>query len=91
MSKTTENVLLVPGETGWEIWTASAGTEFTLHSATAAANAGDLTDLPSGDLILLFPVKAATTVPMRVTGVSLSCDAVATASRWVGGAVKSNS
>ena len=67
MSKTTENVLLVPGETGWEIWTGSSGTEYTLHSATAAANAGDLTDLPAGDLTLLFPVKAVTTVPMRVT------------------------
>ncbi len=66
MSKTTENVLLVPGETGWEIWTGSSGTEFTLHSATAATNAGELSDLPAGDLTLLFPVKAVTTVPMRV-------------------------
>lgn len=67
MSKTTENVLLVPGETGWEIWTGATGAEFSLHSATATSLAGDLTDLPSGDLTLLFPVKSVTAVPMRVT------------------------
>ncbi len=66
MSKTTENVLLVPGESGWEIWTGQTATEFTLHSSTAIERAGDLTDLPNGDLLLLFPVKSITAVPMRV-------------------------
>ena len=67
MSKTTENVLLVPGESGWEIWTGQSTTEFTLHSATDIGRAGDLAGIPSGDLLLLFPVKAVTAVPMRVT------------------------
>jgi hypothetical protein len=67
VSKTTENVLLVPGETGWEIWTGQAGTGFTLHASTSIERAGDLTDLPGGDLLLLFPVKAITAVPMRVS------------------------
>jgi hypothetical protein len=67
VSKTTENVLLVPGESGWEIWTGQTASEYTLHSATSTERAGDLTDLPSGDLLLLFPVKAITAVPMRVT------------------------
>ncbi len=66
MSKTTENVLLVPGESGWEIWTGQSATDFTLHSATTIDRAGDLTDLPHGDLLLLFPVKSITAVPMRV-------------------------
>jgi hypothetical protein len=66
VSKTTENVLLVPGETGWEIWTGSPGEEFTLHRATATARAGELTDLPAGDITLLFAVKSVTAVPMRV-------------------------
>lgn len=66
MSKTTENVLLVPGEIGWEIWTGQNATEFTLHSSTAIERAGELTDIPSGDLLLLFPVKSITAVPMRV-------------------------
>lgn len=67
MSKSTENVLLVPGESGWEIWTGPSGTEFTLHSATAAEHASELTQLPAGDILLLFPVKSVTAVPMRVT------------------------
>ena len=67
MSKTIENVLLAPGESGWEIWTGPSGEPFTLHAATDIERAGDLTQLPSGDLLLLFPVKAITAVPMRVT------------------------
>ncbi|MEY3895055.1 MAG: hypothetical protein RLZZ214_574 [Verrucomicrobiota bacterium] len=67
MSKSTENVLLVPGESGWEIWTGQTSTEFTLHSATAIERAADLTGIPGGDLLLLFPVKAVTAVPMRVS------------------------
>ncbi len=67
MSKTTENVLLVPGESGWEIWTGPTAATFTLHTATTIERAGDLTQLPAGDLLLLFPVKAVTAVPMRVT------------------------
>jgi hypothetical protein len=68
VSKPTENVLLVPGESGWEIWTGpSAGAPFTLHAATAIERAADLTDLPGGDLLLLFPVKSITAIPMRVS------------------------
>ena len=67
MSKSTDNVLLVPGESGWEIWTGPSAAEFTLHSATAAEQASELTDIPAGDLVLLFPVKSITAVPMRVT------------------------
>ena len=66
MSKTTENVLLVPGESGWEIWTGTSTTSFTLHEATTIERARDLTNLPGGDLLLLFPVKAITAVPMQV-------------------------
>ena len=67
MSKTTENVLLVPGESGWEIWIGQTASEFTLHSATAIERASDLTDIPNGDILLLFPVKSITAVPMRVS------------------------
>ncbi|RYD31229.1 MAG: hypothetical protein EOP85_22985, partial [Verrucomicrobiaceae bacterium] len=67
MSKTTDNVLLVPGESGWEIWSGPSPAELTLQEATTTERAGDLASLPSGDLILFFPVKAITAVPMRVT------------------------
>jgi hypothetical protein len=67
VSKTTENVLLVPGESGWEIWLGQAASGFSLHAITSIERPGDLTDLPAGDLLLLFPVKAITAVPMRVS------------------------
>ena len=57
MSKTTDQVLLVPGAAGWEIWTRNDEEGFALHAATGVSRAGDLTDIPAGDLILLFPVK----------------------------------
>ncbi len=61
-----ENVLLVPGESGWEIWTGQ-NPDFTLQSATEIERASDLTDIPGGPLVMLFPVKAFTAVPLRVT------------------------
>jgi len=67
VSKTTDNVLLVPGESGWEIWTDPSEGRFTLHSATGIGRAGDLHHLPAGDLSMLFPVKSLTAVPLCVT------------------------
>jgi hypothetical protein len=66
VSKSTENILLVPGEAGWEIWSSPSKSEYSLHSATNIELAGDLTDLPPGDLVLLFPVKSITALPLRV-------------------------
>lgn len=66
MSKSTDTVLLLPGETGWEIWTGQHPADFTLHSATEIPLASNLKDLPGGDLLLCFPVKAITAIPMRV-------------------------
>lgn len=67
MSKSTENVLLVPGESGWEIWSGPSASEITLREATTIDRASDLTTIPAGDLLLLFPVKSVTAVPMRVS------------------------
>lgn len=60
-------MLLVPGESGWEIWTDPAEGVFTLQSATGIARAGDIGEMPAGDVTLLFPVKSLTAVPLRVT------------------------
>lgn len=67
MSKSNEHVLLVPGESGWEIWTRQGDGTFSLHSETTVIHAGELTGIPSGELTMLFPVKSLTAVPMRVT------------------------
>ncbi len=66
MSKTIENVLLAPGETGWEIWTSQGQDGYVLQSATESHNAGELAEIPAGDVTLLFPAKSLTAVPMRV-------------------------
>ncbi len=66
MKKSTDSLLLTPGESGWEIWTAQAGSGYSLHSASTTDRASELTDLPAGDIVLLFPVKEVTAVPMRV-------------------------
>ena len=55
MSKTNDNLLLVPGESGWEIWTGQSEGGFTLHSATDIDRAGALKDLPSGRYNDAFP------------------------------------
>jgi hypothetical protein len=67
VSKTTEQALLVPGESGWEIWTRQGDDPFILQAATGIARAAELTDIPAGELTMLFPVKSLTAVPMRVT------------------------
>lgn len=60
-------MLLVPGECGWEIWTGQTDSEFTLHATTTTDRAADLSAIPSGELLLLFPIKAVTALPLRVT------------------------
>jgi hypothetical protein len=67
VSKTTENLLLIPGESGWEIWTGQSESGFTLHTATGIARAGDIKNFPAGDVTMLFPVKSLTAVPMKVS------------------------
>ncbi len=59
--------MLVPGEAGWEIWSGSPEAGFTLLSAGETTRAADLTGVPAGDVLLLFPVKATTSLPLRVS------------------------
>ena len=67
MSKPTDQILLVPGEAGWEIWTSQAEAEFTLHSSSPSSRASELIGIPGGDILMFFPVKAITAIPMKVT------------------------
>ena len=67
MSKTTDTILLLPGEISWEIWTASPGSPPALHSHSETARAAELADLPPGDVHLLFPVRSLTSLPVKVT------------------------
>ena len=67
MSKPANKVILVPGATGWEIWTGQPESGFTLHEASTMVHAGELAGLPPGEVTLLFPVASITSIPLRVT------------------------
>ncbi len=66
MSKTNEQILIIPGEIGWEIWHRQGSGPFALREATEVAHAADIPGLPAGDLLMCFPVKAVTALPMKV-------------------------
>ena len=65
MSKQPEISLLVPGPAGWELWKHVAEGGFQRLSEGGPMKIGDLTDLPSGHLSMLFPVKAIHTLPFK--------------------------
>jgi len=87
MAKSSNHLLLVPGEITWEVWTAgSAGTEPAVVDSPPAAKPSEFDKLPPGDVILFFPVKALTALPMQVnTGdASLFADLAATHAERLG-------
>jgi len=66
MSKTIEQTLIIPGELGWETWSRQGADPFTLREATQVTRAADVPNLPASDLLMCFPVKAITALPMKV-------------------------
>jgi hypothetical protein len=66
VSKPTEHIILIPGKSGWEIWTGQRDSQYSLHSATDHTRAGDIPTFPAGDITLCFPVRALTALPVRV-------------------------
>lgn len=66
MSKPTTQSLIIPSEAGWDIWSRQGGGAFTLHQATLETRPGNLEGIPSGELLMFFPVKAITALPMKV-------------------------
>ena len=67
MAKSSTNLLLVPGETSWEVWTGgSAGAEPAVVDSPPAAKPSEIDKLPPGEVILFFPIKALTALPMQV-------------------------
>jgi hypothetical protein len=67
VSKSTDHVLLIPGETGWELWVRQGEDAYALHSTSETGHAGELAAIPSGELVMAFPVRSITAVPMRVS------------------------
>lgn len=65
MSKQPEISLLVPGPAGWELWKHVPEGGFERLSEGGPMMIGELSDLPSGHLSMLFPVKAIHTLPFK--------------------------
>lgn len=65
MSQKGDITILVPGEIGWEVWSGPPSGPFELAEATEFTRAGDIPRLPSGDILLLFPVRMITSLPFR--------------------------
>lgn len=66
MSKTIEQTLLIPGETGWETWTRQGDGTFAKLAESESHRAGDLANPPAGDLTLFFPARMVTALPVKV-------------------------
>ena len=66
MSKSIDQILILPGESGWEVWNRAESGGFVLQHASEALHAGEVDDLPVGEITMLFSAKAVTAVPMRV-------------------------
>ncbi|MBC7980309.1 MAG: hypothetical protein H7Y36_07075 [Armatimonadetes bacterium] len=87
MAKSSPTIALIPGEISWEIWTQGAtGLQLAPQDATPAQRPSEIEKLPAGDLILFFPAKALTALPLQVhtADASLFPDLAATHSERLG-------
>jgi hypothetical protein len=66
VSKTIDEILLLPGESGWETWSRQGGGAFALVSTSDAVHVGELDELPAGDVTLCFPARMVTALPLKV-------------------------
>lgn len=67
MSKQSDNVILMPGEAGWEIWSSASSKGLTLVTTVPTSRASEVHGLPAGEVIMLFPVRSFTALPLKVT------------------------
>ena len=69
MAKSSTTSLLLPGELSWELWTSEAGgfEQFALaQEPHPPMKPAEIERLPPGNVILLFPVKSVTALPLQV-------------------------
>lgn len=66
MSKSIDDILILPGEAGWEVWSRLPEGGFSRLRVSECLQAGELDELPAGQLTMLFAAKAVTALPMRV-------------------------
>ena len=66
MSSKTENILLIPGPEGWDVWAGTREQGFKRELESSALVAADLEQIPKGKLVMGFPVREALAVPFKV-------------------------
>lgn len=67
MAKSSTTSLLVPGESSWELWSqGDDGLQVSPLNQAAPLNPSEIERFPAGNLILFFPVKALTALPLLV-------------------------
>lgn len=66
MAKSAQKILLLPGASGWETWSASTGDSATLISHHEVSHPSEVLQFPVGELLHLFPVRAFTALPLQV-------------------------
>lgn len=65
MNNKTEMVMVLPGAAGWELWAGLPGTPLQFRGCTEVKMAGEMQDLPSGDVMHVFSVRDATVMPFK--------------------------
>jgi len=66
LSSKTENILLIPGPEGWDVWAGAREQGFKRELESSALVAADLEQIPKGKLVMGFPVREALAVPFKV-------------------------
>lgn len=66
MSKTIEHFLLIPSETGWQTWSRQGSEPFSLLAQSDSPRVGDVEAPPAGNLVIAFPARMVTALPVKV-------------------------
>ena len=63
-AKKGDSVLLIPGAEGWDVWAGPAGA-IELKQRSKAKRALDIETVPHGELLMAFPLRELSALPMR--------------------------
>jgi len=65
MSQKGNIAILVPGAGGWEIWSGPPAGPYERVETAGVPAAGDLKEIPNGEVLMFFPVRSVISVPFR--------------------------
>ena len=66
MSSKSDITLIVPGPIGWEMWQGTPERGYSCALENGPIEASGLEKIPSGKLVMAFPVREALAVPLVV-------------------------